>query len=145
MMLVGMRDSETAELEHLIADLGLEARVTIVGERDDVGDLLCASDIFLLPSRREGLPGAVLEAMALRAPVVATDLTAVRAAVPDERTARLVPVDDADATAAALALVLDDVEGTRRRVDAAEARFLAEFTAERAAAQMLAFYSRALS
>ncbi|MCA9679147.1 MAG: glycosyltransferase [Kofleriaceae bacterium] len=61
-----------------VASLGLEARVHFLGERDDVASLLCAADLALLTSHHEGMPGAVLEAVAAGTPVLATDLPGVR-------------------------------------------------------------------
>ena len=61
-------------VEALRRDLGLEAQVSLLGERDDVGALLAAADVFVLPSVWEGLPLGLLEAMAQGLPVVATDV-----------------------------------------------------------------------
>jgi glycosyltransferase involved in cell wall biosynthesis len=93
-------------LEHLTRDRGVASRVRFLGYRDDVADLLAACDIFVLPSRREGLGVAALEAMALGRPVVATRVGGLGEAVLHERTGLLVPPDDAEALRAALARLL---------------------------------------
>lgn len=82
--------------------LGLANRVQLLGYRTDVPQLLAASDIFVLASRTEGLPVAIMEAMAQGLPVVATAVGGVPEAVIDGRTGRLVPPGDSTALANAL-------------------------------------------
>ena len=69
---------EAARLRTLAGQLGIAARVTFAGEVPDAARLLAAFDIFASPSRKEGLPLAVVEAMALGLPVVASDIPAHR-------------------------------------------------------------------
>lgn len=90
-----------AELECLVEQLRLSDRVRFAGHRDDVARLYRAFDVFCLPSRREGVPLAVIEAQASGVPVVATDVGSVRDALCPE-TARLVPPEDPAALAQAL-------------------------------------------
>jgi len=101
--------------------LGLSDRVRVLGEHSDVATLLGAADAFCLASDWEGMPMAVLEAMAAGVPVVAT---AVDGLVDGCGTAaRLVPPGDADALGAALAGVLGDA--ALRDTMATEGRALA--------------------
>ena len=113
--------------------------------RDDVGDLLAAADVFVLPSRREGFPGVVLEAMAVGVPLVLSDIPMAREAAPDERYARYVPVGDAPAFAAAVGDVLDDPEGAATRAAAAQAHFEAHFTIEEVGVAMADLFRRVIS
>jgi len=106
---------------------------------------LCAADIFAFPSRWEGMPGAILEAMALRTPIVASDLPPVREAVTDGRTARLVPADRPGELADAIVDSLAAPEDAAARAARAAADFDARFTIGRAVAGMLAFYDHAVS
>jgi glycosyltransferase involved in cell wall biosynthesis len=139
---------------------GLADRVQWLGFRDDVADLLVAADVFVLASRREGFPGVVVEAMALEAPVVATDVPGTAQALAG--TGLLVPIDDAVALAASLGEVLDEVvppTPSRRparssgrpggsavdRTAAARVRFERHFALEGVCEQMASFYARALS
>ena len=96
------------ELEELARAQGVDDRVTFLGERSDVPELLEACDVFVLPSLYEGLPLSILEAMAAGRPVVATDIPGTRQAVHDGRTGLLVPPGDDAALATAITRVLDD-------------------------------------
>jgi glycosyltransferase involved in cell wall biosynthesis len=107
LLLVGTGPDAPA-LEAQAARLGLGARVGFLGQRDDVVDLLHASDVLCLASRREGVPRAVMEAMAARLPVVATDVVGTRAVVRDGETGLLAPFGDPAGLAARMARVLDD-------------------------------------
>ena len=95
-------------LEAGIARLGLADRVLLLGVRRDVPRLLAAADVFVLASDREGLPIAVLEAMAAARPVVATAVGNLPDVIRDGATGRLVPPGDCAALAAALAELLGD-------------------------------------
>ena len=82
-----------AALETDAARRGLGERVHFLGRRDDVADLLEACDVFVLPSRQEGLGVAALEAMARARPVVASAVGGLAEAVVDGETGLLVPPD----------------------------------------------------
>jgi len=100
-------------LEAELARLG--AAVELLGERDDVPALLARSDVFVLPSRSEGMPMSVLEAMAAELPVVASAVGGVPELVSDGETGALVPPGDPEALAAALAPLVADA-GMRARL-----------------------------
>ena len=91
-----------AELEALVGRLDLADRVLFSGRRDDVADLLGASDVFALPSHTEALPTVVIEAMAAGLPVVATDVGGIPEMVERGGTALLVPPHRPDALADAV-------------------------------------------
>jgi glycosyltransferase involved in cell wall biosynthesis len=78
-------------LEQLTNYLGVAARVKFLGFREDVGDLLAASDMVALPSLREGLSIALLEAMAAGKPIVASSIGSQREVASHADMARLVP------------------------------------------------------
>jgi glycosyltransferase involved in cell wall biosynthesis len=134
----------TDELVRLMVDLDVGDSVRFLGHRDDVADLLCAADVFVLPSRREGLPGVILEAMAMGVPVVASDMRPVREAVPDDRYAVLVPPEDPTALAAALTDAVGDRAVAERRAQAARARFTECFEITAVSRAMVGFYEKAL-
>ena len=79
-----------------------------LGWRRRVGDVLAAADVVVLPSLTEGLPLAVLEAMACARPVVATSINGTREAVVDNVTGFLVAPNDDEATAEAMLRLIDD-------------------------------------
>jgi glycosyltransferase involved in cell wall biosynthesis len=145
LLVAGRAGNQTVALHALAAELGLGDAVELLGPRSDVADLLSAADVFVLPTRREGFPGAVLEAMALEAPIVATAIPAVAEAVADGEHALLVPPDDPGALASAIVATLQDPAGSCRRTLAAHARFHDHFTIDRAADGMVAFYEASLS
>jgi glycosyltransferase involved in cell wall biosynthesis len=127
-----------AQLEELARPLG--GRFELLGERDDVPDLLASFDVFAFPSRFEGLCLAVIEAQAAGVPVVATPVGGIKETVVDGETGRLVPVGDVEALAAAILAVLDDPESARRMAETARARVLERFAVERMVAETLALY-----
>ncbi len=91
-----------------IARLGLEKQVRMLGVRRDVPRLLAAADVFVLTSDREGLPIAVLEAMAAGKPVIATAVGNLPDVVRDGENGRLVPPGDREALEVALIELLGD-------------------------------------
>ena len=84
-----------------------DARIVLTGERADVPALLPAFDVFALPSRYEGLPVAIVEAMVSGVPVVATAVNAVPDVVRPGETGLLIPPERPDLLAAAIAYLLD--------------------------------------
>jgi glycosyltransferase involved in cell wall biosynthesis len=97
-------------LDRQIMDRGLTERVHLLGARDDIPGLLKAADVFVFPSRTEGLPNALLEAMAAGCPIVATDVPGCRDLVTDGDTGLLVPYDDTEALSGAITGLLRDRE-----------------------------------
>ncbi|GAA4125120.1 glycosyltransferase [Knoellia locipacati] len=96
------------EVRELHAALGLGDQFVLLGFRDDVPDLMRAVDLFVLGSAHEGLPVAVMEALAAGLPVVATDVGGVAEAVVDGQNGFLVPSRDPKALAAAMLRVAGD-------------------------------------
>ena len=106
------------DMAALLRGAGLGARLRLLGYRDDVPDLMAAADIFALPSRFEGLPMSVIEAMLTGLPVVATNVRGPAEQVVPEATGLLVPAGDSSALAAALARLVAD-KALRARMGAA--------------------------
>jgi glycosyltransferase involved in cell wall biosynthesis len=113
--------------------------VRLLGHRVDVPDLMCASDVLAFPSRREGLGGTLIEAMAMRLGIVASKIAAVAEAIGDVGWP-LVPPDDPSALASGLASLLLESAANERKKDAGERRFQEHFTVEAAAERMAQFY-----
>jgi len=103
------------------------AGVTFLGFRDDVLAVLKHMDLFCLPSLNEGLPNALMEAMATRCACVASAVGGVRELVSDGEQGLLTPPGDVDAIEVALARLLDDRELRLRLGRAARRRIESEF------------------
>jgi glycosyltransferase involved in cell wall biosynthesis len=129
---------ERAALEAQAERLGLAARARFLGRREDAADLLAACDVYVLPSRREGLGVSALEAMAARRPVIATRVGGLADAVADERTGILVPPEDAAELARAIARVAADPALRLRLGEAGPARLGEGFLAS----QMVGAYEK---
>ncbi|HXD87382.1 MAG TPA: glycosyltransferase [Urbifossiella sp.] len=101
--------SERATLERLVAELGMQDRVSLPGWQTDVRGYFEAMDAFALSSHREGLPNVLLEALALEVPLVATRVNGVPRLVQDGENGLLVDTGNCEAlTAALLALIRDE-------------------------------------
>ncbi len=119
---------ERARLEaQAAADPRLAGRVTWLGRRDDVPSLLKAADLVVLPSRWEGMPNVVLEAMAAGRPVVATAVEGSAELVEPGGSGWLVPPEDPAALAAALIEAAADSAQAARFGASGRARVAAEF------------------
>lgn len=124
--------------------LGVGGAVRLLGHRSDARALLDAADVFVLPSRHEGMPLVALEAMEAGLPVVATRVIGSEEVVADGETGLLVPPEDPAALSAALAALLADPGLRARMGQAGRRRYRAHFTRERMAAQTLTVYDQAL-
>lgn len=142
-LVAGSDGRASPELRSQIDRAGLGEVIELLGAREDVADLLVAADVFVLPSRREGFPGAVVEAMALATPVVVSDLPMTREAIPDARHGVLVLPESAPALADGIREVLDHPDAAHERAERAHRRFLDRFTIEHTTEQMAALFRRA--
>jgi glycosyltransferase involved in cell wall biosynthesis len=96
------------ECESLAARLNIQAHLRFLGQRNDVADLLDASDLVVVPSETEGFPLAVVEALAIGRPVVGYDVGGIGEAIDRGQTGELVPARDMDAFVDAVVSLLDD-------------------------------------
>jgi glycosyltransferase involved in cell wall biosynthesis len=110
-LLIAGDGPDRARLEREIAASGNPAAVRLLGWREDVPELLTAADAFVFPSRTEGMPNAVLEALAAGLPVVASDIPALRELCGDERRFVLVAEDTPRAFATELTRLYEDPAG----------------------------------
>ena len=109
-------------LDRQVRDRGLSGVCTLLGHRTDVVDLHHAFDLFVQSSDYEGTPNAVLEAMALETPIVATDAGGTAEISRDGIEGLIVPAGDRAALAGAIDAVLADPRQTAARVAAARRR-----------------------
>lgn len=145
LLLAGRDGALTPELLRHQARLRLGDRVRFLGHRADVPDLLAASDVFAFPSLSEGLGGAVIEAMALGLPVVASDIPALREVVEVGRTGDLVEPASGAALAAGLESLLDSPVRRAAYSERAIRRFRERFDIGRSARRMIDLYRSLVS
>ena len=115
------------------------------GWQNDVLPWLAITDVFVLPSYREGTPVTVLEAMAMGLPVVATDVAGCREAVVSGETGFLVPPRNVDELVGAIQKLVEDPALRRRMGQAGRARVVQHFAVERVVEQYLDLYVELLS
>src|SRR5579859_361174 len=144
LMLVGGGQLE-AQLAAMIAALGLEDSVDLAGMRNDVRSLLGDADVFVLPSRYEGLPNALLEAMAAGLPCVATRVSGNEDVIVDGESGLLVPPGDPVALADALAHVLTQPAQARVLGRAARDRIVRYYDRRNLMRELEAIYERLVS
>ena len=118
------------ELRASIAASPAGDRVRLLGESSDVGGLLCAADVFILPSRYEGTAGVVIEAMAVGTPILSVDLEGLHGILAHEETALLYPGRDIDALVAGLRRLESDDDLRSRLVSNGRQAFDAGFTTD---------------
>jgi len=138
-------DGETrAVLESEALRLNLRHRVEFLGERRDVAQILAASHIFALPTRWEGFPLSILEAMRAGLPVVASNVGGVAEAVVDSKTGFLVPAGDEPQFRARLRELIEAPHLRSRLGAAGRRRYETEFTLESMLLKTFAVYKEVL-
>jgi glycosyltransferase involved in cell wall biosynthesis len=138
----GRGGDEHSHLLQYVRSQRLEDRVHVVTRRDDIADLHSLTDIFVMPSLREGLPMALLEAMVAGKAIVASATGGIPEAIVDGREGILVPPGDVDALARGLRALLTDRMRRRAFAAAALARARQEFTVQVMADRYLQLYTR---
>jgi glycosyltransferase involved in cell wall biosynthesis len=131
-------------LEAYSRALGISDRVTFLGSRTDIPDLLAATDISVLTSHYEGLPNALMEAMAVAKPVVSTACAGIEELVSDGREGLIAPTGDREGLASRIVALLGD-ESLRRRLGDNGLRTVTErFSMEAMGRSLLAVYEGCL-
>lgn len=133
-LLVGDGDLR-AELESMIQQHGLSNHVKLLGRqpRHRVGELLAQSHVLILPSivtskgKMEGIPVALMEALAMQMPVIATNISGVSELIEHNVTGLLVPEKDASSLAAAIEAVRQDPDAAAARAMRGREKVVAEF------------------
>jgi len=138
---VGQGPDEEA-LRNFALELGISDRVRFLGVRSDILDVLLAADLVALPSRWEGTPLIIQEAMAAGRPIIATRVGGVPELVKDGVTGLVVASGDVDAMVKGIDLLWMDPSLRRRMGGAAATMALERFDRTIAAAQYLALYRR---
>lgn len=133
-----LRDSLKAEAQ----DLGIASRVHFLGARRDLGDLLAAMDVFVMPSLWEGLPLSMILAMGAAVPVVATAVAGIPEVVADGKTGWLVPAGNSLALATALVEVFSDRSRTSKIAQAAREFVVPRFDVDGYVNSIVSLYDR---
>ena len=115
-------------------------RIKLLGRVDDPREILWASDLFAMPSLKEGLGVAALEAMAGGLPVIASDVGGLREVVEDGRSGLVVPPANAGAIVSAIVRLAESAELRSQMGAAARARVVENYSIEKMAARTLALY-----
>ena len=129
-----------ARTQGAVTAAGMDRSIRLLGTRADVPDLLFASDVLLLASRTEGMPGILIEAGIAGLPAAAYALAGVPEVVEDGRTGVLAPPGDVAALAAGVLKLLDDEAARRAMSEAARARCTERFDIRAVAATYRSLY-----
>lgn len=132
------------QLTRQIEALGLQEKVKLLGQWDDVPELLAAADVFVLPSRWEGLPMALLEAMMAGLPVVAARVEGVEDVVEPGVHGLLVPLESPAELARAILQLLGSPQERARMGKAARERVMTSYTTDRMCEQYLQLIEQGL-
>ena len=128
LLIVAGKGELSNELLNETASLGINDHVRFIGPRMDWNEILQVLDVYVLPSVWEGLPLAVLEAMAARKPIIATSVGGVPSAIIDGQTGLLVPARDVQELAKGIRLLLNDKVLAQRLATTAYERFSEHFS-----------------
>jgi glycosyltransferase involved in cell wall biosynthesis len=142
-LIVGVGELEE-ELKRMARQLGIEHAVIFTGPRPDVEGLLAAVDLFVSSSRWEGLPTVILESMAARVPVVATDVSGTRELVQDGVTGLLVPPGDPHSLSHAIVRMFREREQATAMAERAYCR-VQDFSIARVTEQHMEVYLQLLA
>ncbi|WP_431511787.1 glycosyltransferase family 4 protein [Variovorax sp. DAIF25] len=133
-------DAENVELMNWLRESGSMPLFTLLGHRSDVATCLAAMDIFVLPSRTEGFPNALAEAMAMSRVCVSTDVGDAASVLGD--CGVVVAAEDSEALAGGISLAMDLTSFDRRQLgERARLRVATEFSMDRCVEKFSAVYT----
>lgn len=124
----------------MVQEKKLSSRVHFLGNRDHVEEIFSILDVFVLPSLWEGLPLALLEAMSMALPIVATDVDGNNEILKNEVNGLLVPARDGSALAHALSKYLNNPPFAKQMGERAELDWRSSFQTEMMLNQTKALY-----
>jgi glycosyltransferase involved in cell wall biosynthesis len=141
-LLIAGDGSLKAELAAVAEKLGLGDRCKLIGHCTDIIGFHNALDLFVQSSDYEGTPNAVLEAMAMETPIVATDVGGTRELARDRQEALIVPPGQVEALAAAMREMIEQPQAAADRAQAARRRIEQELSFDRRMDRVEAIYER---
>jgi glycosyltransferase involved in cell wall biosynthesis len=140
LLIAGPQGHASKELERLWRETELGDQVRFLGFVEDIPGILAAADLFVFPSLYEGLPGALIEAMAVGLPIVASDIDATQEVLEPGRNAILVPSASPSHLAAAVLRLLCEEETRRAFGLRSRAIFEERFTLDASVQRMMEMY-----
>ena len=144
-LFIGPDEGHLAGLRHKIKQYGLSCRIQFLGQRNDIADLLAVSDIYTLPSYREGLPRSLIEAQAMSLPCVATDIRGCREVIEEGVTGFLFHVGDCGTLSDRLRRLLLDPELRFQMGEAGRRRMKSHFDEADVGRKVMSYYAQALN
>jgi glycosyltransferase involved in cell wall biosynthesis len=144
LLIAGPRGPATEQLNRLRAVMPNGHRVRILGHRNDIPELLAAADAFVFPSLYEGMPGAVIEAMAVGLPIIASNICAVAEVADQNRNALLVPPGNVSELASAISALLTNHALRNSLAAHGRRRFLERFTLQHSTHRMAELFRRVI-
>ena len=137
-LICGRGERET-RLKNLVKELGIEDYVHFLGYRADIADICNCSDLFVFMSLREGLPGALMEAMACGLPIICSNIRGNRDLIENEVNGSLVDIDEGKLREEICRLIAD--AGTREKYAIAAKESVRRFDMERVLELMMKIYT----
>lgn len=144
-LFIGSDEGFLTALRQLINNYNLQDRIQLLGQRNDIPDLLAATDIYVLPSYREGMPRSLIEAQAMALPCVATDIRGCREVVEEDVTGFIVKPGDSEALGRSLRKLLLDSQLRRSMGTAGRQRMQRYFDETEVARKVMAIYEHTLN
>ncbi len=139
------RDGVKGELDEFIRENRLENKVIFLGSRTDIPELLAITDIFTLPSYREGMPRSLIEAMCMSVPAVATNIRGCREEVEEGITGFLIPVEDYRALAEKIIYLIVNPEARNTMGNGAREKAWEEFDEKKVIKKQAEIFAKLLN
>jgi len=135
---------ERSNLENISCKLGIKDKVAFPGTRKDIPNILSTFNVFILPSLKEGLPMALLEAQAAKVPTIATRVGAIPNVIENGATGVLIPPKDSEAISRAIERILSDKKAASKMAERGFEMVRDNFSAESMANKYLSLYKKLL-
>lgn len=133
-----------SELEAEIRRRGLSSHIQMLGTRRDIPELLSTAEMFIFPTRYEGLPGSVIEAMLASCPVIGSDIAMLRDLIDHGCNGILVPMDDPNELSRSVTRMLRQPEQARVMASKAREKAVQQFNIDRVVTLMEQLYTQLL-
>lgn len=130
------------EIERKVRQLELESVIKVLGQRSDISEILADTDVFIMASLWEGMPNAILEAMAAKLPIVATRVGGIPEVVVDGETGFLVPPENPAAFAEKVTCLIEDRKLRQKMGEASYRRIQSAFTVDMKVREFQDLYKR---